>query len=201
MDRAHALQPRELISDKNICAVIGVLFFMAATTLGAYVRIPLQGSPVPITLQTFFVILSGAVLGRRFGTYSQFGYVALGMSGLPLFQGVGAGMAYLMGPTGGYLMGFILASYLIGRMINTGGSGMKNIMISFIAGDLLIHSLGTLWLICIYRIDVARALSIGMFAFIPGEIVKISAAAIIFSRISGRSEKIFSGNTPPSRDT
>ena len=80
-----------VISNKAINAVIGVAFFIIATTLGAYIRIPVPGTPIPITLQTFFVVLSGAVLGSRLGLFSQAGYIFLGAIGLPVFQG------YLLG--------------------------------------------------------------------------------------------------------
>jgi biotin transport system substrate-specific component len=102
---------KEFISSKKAVAAIGVTFFVLATALSAYVRIPVPGSPVPITLQTFFVLLAGAVLGRKLGAASQIGYVILGAVGLPIFQGAGYGIAYLFGPTGGYLMGFAAAAY------------------------------------------------------------------------------------------
>ena len=91
---------REVISGRTASAVLGVLFFILATALGAYVKIPVPGSPVPITLQTFFVILSAAVLGHKLGAFSQFGYVMLGAAGFPLFQGNYYSPAYLLGPTG-----------------------------------------------------------------------------------------------------
>ena len=84
-----------VIANKLAIRAILVVSFVIMTALGAYVRIPLPFSPVPITLQTFFVLLCGAVLGRKFGALAQAGYVGLGVLGIPLFQGYGAGLLHL----------------------------------------------------------------------------------------------------------
>ena len=192
MSRVYELcYKREVVNGKALVAVIGVLFFILATALGAYVRIPIAGSPVPITLQTFFVILSGAVLGKRLGLYSQLGYILLGSMGLPIFQGAAFGVSSLLGPTGGYLAGFAVAAYLVGRLTN-GVSDTRRALLSFAIGSLVIYAFGVSWLVYIYRVNLMHAISIGMLPFIPGDIVKISFAAIIYSRISQRSKSVFS---------
>ena len=116
LSQVWLLGKRDVILDRRVCAVIGVGGFILSTALGAYARIYLPFTPVPITLQTFFVLLSGAVLGKKLGGISQAGYVILGGIGLPLFAGMG-GIEYLFGPTGGYLIGFIVASWVIGKML------------------------------------------------------------------------------------
>lgn len=182
---------RELIDNRTIDAVIGVIFFIIATALGAYVRIPISGSPVPITLQTFFVMLSGAFMGRRLGLYSQLGYLLLGAIGLPIFQGLSCGMAVLLGPTGGYIVGFVFAAYLIGRILERRSSGIIPIILSFILGSLIIYAFGTAWLILLYRVSVSNAIVIGALPFVPGDIVKILVAAMIYSRVAKRARDIF----------
>ncbi|MDD5422972.1 MAG: biotin transporter BioY [Candidatus Omnitrophica bacterium] len=182
---------RELVGDRRFSAVIGVLFFIMATALGAYVRIPVHGSPVPITLQTFFVILSAAVLGKRLGLFSQLGYLALGMAGLPLFQGVTCGFPYLFTVTGGYLVGFILAAYFIGRSLATDNLGILRIAVTFTIGSLIILASGAIWLVCLFKIDAMKAISMGILPFIPGDVVKIFFAVIIYSKISKRAKAIF----------
>jgi len=183
---------KEIINGKTACALVGAAFFIVATALGAYIRIPLKVTPVPITLQTFFVLLSGAVLGRRLGSFSQFAYVILGAAGLPIFQSFSSGALYCLGPTGGYLAGFVAAAYLIGIMLRPSGLGRIRIIASFIIADLIIHSSGALWLAYIYKTGLAKAASIGILPFVPGEIVKIFFAVLIYSRISRRSKAIFS---------
>jgi biotin transport system substrate-specific component len=191
MNNAVALRTNA-ISSKAIDAVIGVTFFIIATTLGAYIRIPVPGTPVPITLQTFFVVLSGAVLGRRLGLISQAGYIFLGAVGLPVFQGYAFGMAHLLGPTGGYLIGFMAASFLVGRILEKESPGLFRIIASFAAGNAVLYALGILWLMLIYRISFVSAVAIGVLPFFTIELAKIFLAAVIYSKISHRSKAIFS---------
>ena len=108
---------KEIVLNKTLSRIFCLLMFIILTTLGAFIRIPLPFSPVPITLQTFFVLLSGALLGANLGITAQLSYVCLGLSGLPIFTGTGSGALYLFGPTGGYLAGFVLASFLLGKTI------------------------------------------------------------------------------------
>ena len=88
---------REVILNRTICRIIGVSAFVILTMLGAFVRIPLPFTPVPITLQTFFVLLSGLFLGQNLGGIAQLSYVLLGITGLPVFTGTGNGISYLLG--------------------------------------------------------------------------------------------------------
>jgi biotin transport system substrate-specific component len=182
----------DIISNKAAVYAIGVIFFVLATALGAYVRIPVTGSPVPITLQTFFVMLSGAVLGRRLGSFSQFCYLVLGAAGLPIFQGYSFGASYLLGPTGGYIVGFLFAAYLIGRMTKTPDRGSAFVIASFTAASLVIYAFGISWLIFLYRISIRKAFSVGVLPFITGDILKVLFAAFIYSKISRRVKAVFS---------
>ena len=90
---------KNIIINKQAERAFLVTSFIILTALGAYVRIPLPFTPVPITLQTFFVILCGAILGKKLGSLTQTSYVILGTLGLPIFQGYGAGFLHLAGPT------------------------------------------------------------------------------------------------------
>lgn len=180
------------ISDRRIDAVIGVAFFIIATTLGAYIRIPVPGTPVPITLQTFFVVLSGAVLGSRLGLFSQAGYILLGAFGVPVFQGYAFGLSHIFGPTGGYLAGFMAASFVAGKIMEKGGQNLLRAISSFAFSNLILYSLGTLWLMLIYRISFINAVAIGVLPFFTVELAKIFLAAVVYSKISRRSREIFS---------
>jgi biotin transport system substrate-specific component len=181
----------EIINDRLANAVIGVAFFVIATALGAYVRIPLRGNPVPITLQTFFALLSGAVLGRRLGVFSQVGYIMAGLVGIPVFQNLSFGIPHLLGPTGGYIIGFALAAYLVGQFIGEGTPSKGRLFATFAVGDLVIHLLGFLWLTYLYKMSPATAISLGVLPFLPGETLKILAATAVYSRIWRRSREIF----------
>lgn len=191
MNTALALK-REVVNSRALNNAIGVAFFILATVLGAYVRIPVPGSPVPITLQTFFVVLSGAVLGRRLGALSQLGYVFLGISGLPVFQGYACGITHLAGPTGGYLVGFVAASFVVGKMLGKGRASFLKSIISFTTGNLVLYSVGVLWLMVLYRISLYSSIAIGVLPFVAVEAVKIFAATLIYLKISDRARNIFS---------
>ena len=152
--------------------------FGAVTALGAYISIPLQ--PVPITLQTLFVCLSGALLGSYFGAISQVIYVLLGVIGLPVFAGGTAGPGILLGPSGGYLLGFIAGAYLIGRLLEGKKEpGIVWIIFSFLAGTIVLDALGMLQLALVARLSLAKAFLAGVAPFLPGDLLKIVVAALI----------------------
>lgn len=182
---------RDIIRNGSVDAVIGVVFFALATALSAYVRIPLPGNPVPITLQTMFVLLAGAVLGRKLGGLSQIGYILLGCLGLPVFQGAAFGFAHIFGPTGGYLFGFVAAAYLMGALIGKKARSTASIALCFAGASLLILVCGAAWLAILFRMSALQAVSVGILPFIPGDIVKIALATAIYAVISGRSKEIF----------
>ena len=165
----------DIVRSKAAVAAIGVTFFIVATMLGAYVRIPVPGTPVPITLQTFFALLAGAVLGKRLGFISMLGYVAIGG-------------AWLAGPTGGYIVGFAAAAYLVGALIERHVPAL----VAFIAGSVAVYTCGVSWLVLAYKLPLAGAFSVGILPFIPGDLVKIAVAALVFSRIAKRTKEIFS---------
>jgi biotin transport system substrate-specific component len=193
MNRTHTLyHNHEVINNKALNAIIGVSFFILATAFGAYVRIPVPGTPVPITLQTFFVVLAGAVLGKKLGSASQLGYVMLGILGLPAFQGCAFGLAHLAGPTGGYLAGFAAAGFVVGKMLEGAKPSMGRIAASFIAGNIAIYSLGVLWLVIGYKYQIMNALFVGVAPFVPAEMGKVAAAVLVYSKIAPRSKEIFS---------
>jgi biotin transport system substrate-specific component len=160
---------------------IGVVLFIGLTFLGSLIRIPLQ--PVPITLQTMFVLLAGAVLGSKRGSIAECSYVALGVIGIPLFSGFSSGIAVLAGPTGGYIAAFIITPLLIGRLINRFHSLGWHVLV-FTAGAVFILALGALHLTLFYTHSVPAALTAGVIPFIPGEIFKIAAATSIYRSYS-----------------
>ena len=173
--------------NRQALAILGVATFVILTFLGAYIHIYLPFTPVPITLQTFFVLLSGAVLGKRLGGISQLGYVILGGLGLPVFAGAGGGIFYLLGPTGGYLIGFVIASYLVGRLVGSfPGASLGWIIFSMLAGLGIIYLSGISWLALIMKISFSRAAALGLLPFIPGAILKLLSAAMIFQHLRSR---------------
>lgn len=192
MNAARIAYDKDIIHNKIAARAIGVAFFALATALGAYVRIPVPGSPVPITLQTFFVLLAGAVLGARLGAASQIGYILLGALGIQVFQGAGFGVSSLLGPTGGYLAGFVTAAFAVGAIFRSTRPGLTVSVLVFSAGSAIILICGAAWLTIAYKMSPVNAFSIGILPFIPGDVTKILLAAMIYRGISRRAGSIFS---------
>ena len=158
--------------------------FAALTALGAYLIIPLPFTPIPLTLQTFFTYTSGAVLGKYRGALSQIIYIGLGCLGLPVFAGGKAGFGVLLGPTGGYLIGFVLGAFLIGFLVRLKKKpGFLMIIFSLVIGTLAIYSLGVVQLSIWMGITLRQALLVGMLPFVFGDALKIFVAAIVSTRV------------------
>ncbi|HEX5131891.1 MAG TPA: biotin transporter BioY [Candidatus Krumholzibacteria bacterium] len=151
--------------------------FAGLTVVGANIVIPIQ--PVPITLQTLFVLLAGASIGRGWGTLSQALYVGLGAAGLPLFAGGASGLALLGGPTGGYLLSFLIAPFIVGALLRR-SSRIAWQAASFAIGTVVILALGVTHLTVFYTHDVGQALTLGVLPFLPGAVFKITAAVSIY---------------------
>jgi len=152
--------------------------FALLTALGALIRIPLPFTPVPITLQTFFVLLAGATLGIKRGTLSQMVYVFAGATGIPIFAGMSSGIALLAGPTGGFLAGFLVAPAVVGYLVGD-SSSRSRLMGALLAGTTLIFLFGNLWLWKVTGGTLMNTLSLGFLPFIPGAIIKIGLVIAI----------------------
>jgi len=181
---------REIVVNKNFSRVAGVITFVALTSLGGFVRIPLPFTPVPLTLQTFFVLISGLFLGSL-GAVSQVIYVLLGVMGLPIFSTAASGIYYLAGPTSGYIFGFILSALFLGISVKKFRGSLSGIFVILCLADLIILVCGTLWLKLNLGLTFWKASFIGLIPFIPGDIIKISIAAVLYMKLKTRLKEIF----------
>jgi biotin transport system substrate-specific component len=126
--------------------VVIVLLGTALITLAAKINVPTW--PVPVTLQSFAVAALAAAFGARIGTATVIAYLIEGAFGLPVFAGASAGIPYLMGPTGGFLLGFVPMAFIIGRATDLGASGRPGMLfLSMIVADALLFALGFAWLL------------------------------------------------------
>jgi len=154
-----------------------VVAFSLLTALAAQVVIPLY--PVPVTGQTFMVLLTGALLGSRLGALAMFAYVIEGALGLPFFRGGAGGFAHLMGPTGGYLLSYPLAAFVVGLLAERGWD--RRYLTSAVAmalGSVVILFCGWLWLVRFVGLP-AEAFQVGVARFIVGDVIKIALAAAV----------------------
>ena len=180
-------------AQRTVAGIFGVAAFAVMTALGAHVRIPLPWTPVPITLQTFFVHLAGATLGPTLGPMSQAVYLLAGAAGFPVFAGGGSGFIHLLrGVTTGYLIGFVVATTLVGRLVRLRANpGFLWILGSMAAGSLMVYACGVSWLAYSLRLSLPAAIAQGMLPFLMGDTVKTCAAAGLFRNYQRRARLMF----------
>ncbi len=174
--------------DRSI-RIAAVLFITALTAAAAQVSIPLPFTPVPFTLQPMVVLLGGAALGARLGMASQVLYLLIGIAGLPVFAAspLPQGVLRLLGPTGGFLISYPFAAYLVGHLAERGfDRRYATSVLAMAAGLALIFTLGVVWLAWFAQPTtpgLPEALRIGFYPFLPADIVKICIAAGIMPAI------------------
>jgi biotin transport system substrate-specific component len=165
-----------LSDNKLLVHIFWILTFSILTAIGAQFEIPAQ--PVPFTLQTFFVLLAGALLGIRGGFISMGLYLLLGMIGLPVFSGGAFGMMKILGPTGGYLLAFPVAAVVVGYLIKVRSEYWWSVVSMFV-GSLIIFTLGTIQLNFVYFHNWATSFQVGFLLFSWWDLIKIVGAATI----------------------
>jgi biotin transport system substrate-specific component len=168
-----ALAPLDFV--RQVGLVIG---FSLLTALSAQIVIPV--GPVPITGQTFAVLLTGALLGSRLGAITMIVYLLEGAIGLPFFSGGHGGILHLMGPTGGYLVAFPAAAFITGAFAEHGWDRKFLAAAAAMAiGSIVIMLSGWLWFSLVMKTSPAITLFATVLKFIPGDIIKISLAAAV----------------------
>jgi len=168
-----ALAPLDVV--RQVGLVIG---FSLLTALAAQVVIPI--GPIPITGQTFAVLLTGALLGSRLGAMAMFAYLVEGASGLPFFSGGPRGLLHFLGPTGGYLIAFPAAAYVTGAFAEHGlDRRFLTAVAAMAVGSAIIMLSGWAWFSVVMRTSPMLTLYATVIKFIPGDIIKISLAAAV----------------------
>jgi len=176
--------PRLVLADvlprtraRDAALVLGAALLTAAC---AQVAIPVPGSPVPVTGQTFAVVLTAAALGARRGAGGQLLYLGLGFVGLPFYSEGSSGPEVVFGATGGYLVGFVLAGWLVGALAERRlDRSLRTALPLFLVGQLAIFGIGVPWLAVSADVSLATALELGFVPFIAGGIAKGLAAAAL----------------------
>ena len=176
-------------------AVYEVLLVVAGTFLIAACAQISIGWPVPITGQTFAVLFIAALYGANRGAATMLAYIAEGLFGLPVFAGGKFGIATLLGPTGGYLAGFIFAAFVVGQLAERGfGRTFFKTIAAMTIGNCVIYAFGLFWLLLLVSaakisFGYEKILSFGLYPFIPGDIIKILVASALLP--AGWKLKIF----------
>jgi len=180
------LAVREVVSDRRIRLGLGILAFALATAFGAYVAIPLPGTAVPLTLQPLFIILAGAVLGPWGGAAAMASYLALGLTGAPVFSFGGGGILWLLGPTGGYLIAAPAAAFLVGYTTR-GNAGRVRRALGLSLGVAVLYLGGVVQLTLLSGQDLATVVAMGVLPFLLGDLIKVFLALLLLERLQSTS--------------
>ena len=165
----------------NVSSQIRMMVFAsllaALMATGAYLSIPV--GPVPIVLQNMFVFLAGLLLGSRWGLASVAVYLLAGICGLPVFAGGMGGIGRIIGPTGGYLVGYLPAVFIIGYISEKSAGRIVYDILAMICGTAVLYACGVTWLKVLTGMTLSKTLVAGMYPFLIGDALKIVAAAVI----------------------
>jgi len=172
-------------STKLLMRIAFTALFAALTAAGAFIAIPV--GPVPIVLQNLFALLSGLVLGPLMGSAAVALFLLAGVLGFPVFSGGGGGIARFAGPTGGFLIGYLLAALTVGLIAGRPKANVKafqiRIIVAVIAGFLVIYVPGLIWLKTRLNLDWIKTFMTGFIPFIIGDALKGIAAVLIAPRL------------------
>lgn len=167
--------------------IVLVVVGIAALVLSAKIKVPLPFSPVPLTFGTFAVLTIGAGYGPRLGLATIFGYMLIGALGFDVFAGSASsatGIEYMTGSTGGYLVGFVLATFTLGYAAKRGWDrNVATMGIAMLVGTALIYIPGAAWLSHLYGFDASTAFAKGVAPFLIGDALKLALAAMIFPAV------------------
>ena len=164
-------------SSSQLRMLVFASLLAALMTAGAYISIPV--GPVPIVLQNMFVFLAGLLLGSRWGLASVGVYLLAGACGLPVFAGGMGGIGRIIGPTGGYLIGYLPAVFIIGTISEKGAARISFDMVAMVFGTVFLYACGLTWLKTLTGMPWSKTLAVGMYPFLVGDALKIVAAAAI----------------------
>lgn len=172
-------------SRERLVALASCAVMVAVLTVLSLVAIPLPISPVPVTLQTLGVFLAGGLLGPGWGALAVVAYVVVGVAGVPIFAGGEAGLGVILGPKGGYVLGFLCAAILVGLGARAAGSdrrgarGVMLLIIGLVTGTAAVYVCGAGWLMLVTGMETRQAVLVGVLPFLPGDVLKIAAAAVV----------------------
>lgn len=167
----------------NLRMMVFACLFTALIVIGGYISFPIPFSPVPIVLADFFTMLAGLFLGASWGSASVGLFLFLGSLGLPVFAGGKAGLPVLFGPTGGFLVGYLVGVIVIGLISCKGKSSFIKDLLALIAGNIVIYGIGVPGLKLALKVSWEKALALGFLPFTPGLIIKIVVALALIKTL------------------
>ncbi len=171
---------KNLFTTKDI---VTIAMFTALTAILSQILIPLPFSPIPVNLATLSIFLAGGLLTPIKATTSQIIFLLLGLVGLPVFAGFGSGIGTLIGPTGGYIIGFVFSALVISYLKIISPNKIWAYATIMGIGLLICYAIGTLWFMYITNNSFVVSLSLCVFPFLPADFIKILIAATLVSKL------------------
>jgi len=178
------------MAEKNQAAVsysstyhlVTVAMFAAVIAVASWISIPLPFTPVPVNLGTLAVMVTGALLGKKYGVISVITYILLGAVGLPVFAGFTGGLGHIVGPTGGYIVGYAVSAFLTGLLIEVFCKEKltwQGVAAAGFIGTASCYALGTIWFMMLTNTGIAGAMTMCVIPFLPGDAVKLICAVLV----------------------
>ncbi|PWL52559.1 MAG: biotin transporter BioY [Clostridium cadaveris] len=171
--------------------LVNISLLAAITAVLSQIALPIPFTPVPINLATLGVFLCGSILGAKYGALSQIVYVLLGLIGLPVFSGFSSGAGILMGPTGGYIIGYVFVALCTGLLTDKLPKKFSYYIVSMAIGLMVCYAFGTVWFMYLTKASLGKALTACIIPFIPRDIFKIIVASIVTARLRKSSFFVF----------
>ena len=168
--------------NNKINDMVFVSLFAAVIAVSAQIAVPVGA--IPFTLQTMAVLVAAALLGLKWGVASIAVYILLGVVGLPVFSGFKGGIGALVGPTGGYIVGFLLVGFIVGLAVDKLGRKFTVMILSMISGLVMCYTFGTLWFVFSTGTDFLSALMLCVVPYIIFDVMKIIGSALLVSSLN-----------------
>lgn len=160
-----------------------IAMFAAVTAVLSQITIPLGFTPIPVNLATLSVLIAGGLLGSIKGAISQLVYLLIGAVGIPVFSGFRGGVGILVGPTGGYIIGYVIGAFVVGIIIEKCDRKIPTLVGAMVAGMIVLYATGTLWFMISTKNGLVASLTMCVVPFLIGDAFKIAAATFLVRRL------------------
>ena len=188
MKESEKVMPtKTAVNSNRLYMMILCAIFAAIIAVATFIQVPLPFTPVPITLTFLAVYLAGGLLGPKYGTISVVVYILIGAIGIPVFSGFRGGIGVLAGATGGYIVGYIAMVLIIGLILGSNRNpSTARLIIATVSGSIACYIFGTAWFMILMKVGLLEALSMCVFPFLLGDLLKLITAVLLIKVLRKR---------------